>query len=75
MPEVLKNPHGRFLRIRTEDRKLELVLSNHYKQESEKLSEVLGLKDFEAIKQEKKDAKRLRKEQKRKRKKTSLGEV
>ena len=65
----------RFLRIRTEDRKLEFVLSNRYKQESEKLSEVLGLKDFEAVKQEKKDAKQLEKEQKRKRKKTNLGEV
>ena len=65
----------RFLRIRTEDRKLELVLSNHYKQESEKLSEVLGLKDYEALKQEKKDAKQLKKELKRKRKKTKLGEV
>ena len=65
----------RFLRIRTEDRKLEFVLSNRYKQESEKLSEVLGLKDFEAVKQEKKEAKQLEKEQKRKRKKTGLGEV
>ena len=65
----------RFLRIRTEDRKLELVLSNRYKQEREKLSEVLGLKDFEAVKQEKKDAKQLEKEQKRKRKKTGLREV
>ena len=65
----------RFLRIRTEDRRLELVLSNHYTQESEKLSEVLGLKDYEALKQEKKDAKQLKKELKRKRKKTNLGEV
>lgn len=65
----------RFLRIRTEDRRLELVLSNHYKQESEKLSEVLGLKDYELVKQEKKDQKQLEKEQKRKRKKTGLSEV
>ena len=65
----------RFLRIRTEDRKLELVLSNHYKQENGKLSEALGLKDYEALKQEKKDAKQLKKELKRKRKKTNLGEV
>ena len=65
----------RFLRIRTEDRTLELVLSNRYKQESGMLSEVLGLKDFEAVKQEKKDAKQLEKELKRKRKKTGLGEV
>ena len=65
----------RFLRIRTEDRKLELVLSNRYKKEAALLSEVLGLKDFEVVKQEKKDAKQMEKEMKRKRKKTGLGEV
>ena len=65
----------RFLRIRTEDRKLELVLSNRYKGEAALLSEVLGLKDFEVVKQEKKEAKQLEKELKRKRKKTGLGEV
>lgn len=65
----------RFLRIRTEDRKLELVLSNRYKQKTELLSEALGLKDFEVVKQEKKDQKQLEKELKRKGKKTKLGEA
>ena len=64
----------RFLRIRTEDRKLEFVLSNRYKEKSALLSEVLGLKDFEVVKQEKKDAKQMEKELK-KGKKRKLGEV
>ena len=65
----------RFLRIRTEDKKLELVLSNRYKDQTAFLSDTLGLKDYEVVKQEKKDAKQLEKELKRKRKKTNLGEV
>ena len=65
----------RFLRIHTEDRKLEFVLSSRYKQESALLSETLGLKDYEVVKQEKKDAKQLKKELKKKGKKTKLGEV
>jgi hypothetical protein len=65
----------RFLRIRTEDKKLELVLSNRYKDQTAFLSDTLGLKDYEVVKQEKKDAKQLKKELKRKRKKTNLGEV
>ena len=64
----------RFMRIRTEDRKIELVLSNRYKPESEKLSEVLGLKDYELVKQAKKEEKQLKKEQK-KRKKAGLSEA
>lgn len=65
----------RFLRIRTEDKKLELVLSNRYKDQTAFLSDTLGLKDYEVVKQEKKDVKQLEKELKRKRKKTNLGEV
>lgn len=65
----------RFLRIRTEDRKLELVLSNRYKEKSELLSEALGLKDYEVIKQEKKDTKQLEKELKKKGKKTGVESV
>ena len=65
----------RFLRIRTEDKKLELVLSNRYKDQTAFLSDTLGLKDYEVLKQEKKDAKQLEKELKRKRKKTNLGEA
>lgn len=61
----------RFLKIRTEDRKLEFVLSNRYKQEAGLLSETLGLKDFEVVKQEKKEAKQLKKQGK----KTKLGEI
>lgn len=55
----------RFLKIRTEDRKLEFVLSNRYKQEAGLLSETLGLKDFEVVKQEKKEAKQLKKQGKK----------
>lgn len=65
----------RFLRIRTEDRKLEFVLSSRYKEETALLSETLGLKDYEVVKQEKKEAKQLKKELKKKGKKTKLGEV
>jgi len=65
----------RFLRIRTEDRKLEFVLSSRYKEKSELLSEVLGLQDYEVVKQEKKDAKQLKKELEKKGKKTKLGEA
>lgn len=61
----------RFLKIRTEDRKLEFVLSNRYKQEAGLLSETLGLKDFEVVKQEKKEAKQLKKQGK----KTKFGEI
>ena len=65
----------RFLRIRTEDKKLELVLSNRYKDQTAFLSDTLGLKDYEVLKQEKKDAKQLEKELKKKGKKTGLGEA
>jgi hypothetical protein len=65
----------RFLRIRTEDRKLEFVLSNRYKDKTSLLSEALGLQDFEVVKQEKKDAKQLEKELKKRGKKTRLDSV
>ncbi len=48
----------RFLKIRTEDRKLELNLSNRYKPEVEMLSELLNLKDFAPVKQEIKENKK-----------------
>ena len=51
---------ARFLKIRTEDLKLELVMSNRYKPEAEMLSELLGLEDFEPVKQEIKETKRLK---------------
>ena len=60
---------ARFLKIRTEDLKLELVMSSRYKPEAEMLSELLGLKDFEPVKQEIKETKKLKR--KLRRKKTS----
>ncbi|MCR5804937.1 MAG: hypothetical protein K6G47_11820 [Clostridia bacterium] len=58
---------ARFLRLRTEDRNLELVMSNRYKPEIEMLTELLDLKDFAPVKQEIKETKKLnRKLRKRK---------
>ena len=57
---------ARFLKIRTEDLKLELVMSTRYKPEAEMLSGLLGLEDFEPVKQEIKETKRLKRKLKRK---------
>lgn len=58
---------ARFLRLRTEDRDLELVMSNRYKPETEMLTELLDLKDFAPVKQDIKETKKLnRKLRKRK---------
>ncbi len=58
---------ARFLRLRTEDRNLELVMSNRYKPEIEMLTELLDLKDFAPVKQDIKETKKLnRKLRKRK---------
>jgi hypothetical protein len=62
----------RFLKIRTEDRKLELNLSNRYKPEVEMLSELLNLKDFDPVKQEIKENKKMERKLRRKRKKEIL---
>ena len=62
----------RFLKIRTEDRKLELNLSNRYKPEVEMLSELLNLKDFAPVKQEIKENKKMERKLRRKRKKEVL---
>ena len=51
---------ARFLKIRTEDRKFEAVMSTRYKPETEMLSELLDLKDFEPVKQEIKETKKLK---------------
>lgn len=56
----------RFMKIRTEDRKIELVMSSKYKAESEMLSELLGLKDYEPVKQEIKETKKLKRKWRRK---------
>ena len=57
---------ARFLKIRTEDLKFEVVMSTRYKPEAEMLSELLGLKDFEPVKQEIKENKKLKRRLKRK---------
>ena len=57
---------ARFLKIRTEDQKFEVVMSTRYKPEAEMLSELLGLQDFEPIKQEIKETKKLKRRLKRK---------
>ena len=84
--EDLKKQHGneqiylekcnRFLRIRTEDRKLELVLSNRYTPEIDMLTELLDLKDFAPVKEEIKDNKRRERREKRlRRKKKTAGDA
>lgn len=51
---------ARFLRIRTEDRRIELVMSSRYKPDVPMLSEILDLKDFEPVKQEIKETKKIK---------------
>ena len=57
---------ARFLKIRTEDLKFEVVMSTRYKPETEMLSELLDLKDFEPVKQEIKETKKLKRRLKHK---------
>jgi len=57
---------ARFLKIRTEDRKFEAVMSTRYKPVTEMLSELLDLKDFEPVKQEIKETKKLKRRMKHK---------
>ena len=57
---------ARFLKIRTEDRKFEAVMSTRYKPETEMLCELLDLKDFEPVKQEIKETKKLKRRMKHK---------
>ena len=56
---------ARFLRIRTEDCKLELIMSSRYKPEIAMLSELLDLKDFAPVKQEIKETKKLKRKLRR----------
>ena len=56
---------ARFLKIRTEDLKFEVVMSTRYKPQTEMLSELLDLKDFEPLKQEIKETKKLKRKLKR----------
>ena len=55
----------RFIRIRTEDKYLELIMSARYKPETGMLSELLELKDFAPVAQEIKENKKLRKKLRR----------
>lgn len=57
---------ARFLRIRSEDRRLELIMSSRYKPEISMLSELLGLKDYAPLKQEIKETKKLKRKLRRK---------
>ena len=57
---------ARFLRIRTEDRKLELIMSTRYKPETAMLSQLLDLKDFAPVKEEIKENKKARRKLRRK---------
>ena len=57
---------ARFLKIRTEDLRFEVVMSTRYKPEIPMLSELLDLKDFEPVKQEIKETKILKRKLKRK---------
>ena len=51
---------ARFLKIRTSDCKLELVMSSRYKPETEMLSALLDLKDYAPVKQEIKETKKMK---------------
>ena len=51
---------ARFLRIRTEDRTLELIMSSRYKPEIPMLSALMDLKDFAPVKQEIKETKKIK---------------
>lgn len=63
---------ARFLRIRTEDSKIELVMSSRYKPEISMLTELLGLKDYAVVKKENKENKKLRRKARRKNRKAAL---
>ena len=55
----------RFLRIRTEDKYLELIMSVRYKPETEMLCEMLGLEDFAPVAKEIKENKKLKRKLRR----------
>ena len=63
------------MKIRTEDLKFEVVMSTRYKPETEMLSELLDLKDFEPVKQEIKETKKLNRKLRRKNKKAAADPV
>ena len=57
---------ARFLRLRTEDRSLELIMSSRYKPEIPMLSALMDLKDYAPVKQEIKETKKLKRKLRRK---------
>ena len=65
---------ARFLRIRSEDRKLEIIMSNRYKPEIPMFSELLNLKDFGPVKEEIKETKKMKRKLRRKNKKNQAVE-
>ena len=66
---------ARFLRIRTEDRALELIMSSRYKPEIPLLSEMMDLKDFAPVKQEIKESKKLKKKLRKKKITPDLADI
>lgn len=66
---------ARFLRIRTEDKKLELIMSSRYKPEIAMLSQLLDLKDFAPLKQEIKETKKSKRKLRRKKASTEATET
>jgi len=62
----------RFLKIRTEDKKLELNLSNRYKPEAGMLSELLNLQDYAPVKQEIKETKKMKRKLRHRKNKEAL---
>ena len=62
----------RFLKIRTEDKKFELNLSNRYKPEVGMLSELLNLQDYAPVKQEIKETKKMKRKLRHRKNKEAL---
>ncbi len=69
--QVYMEQCARFLRIRTEDRRLELIMSSRYKNDVAMLSEMLDLKDYDPVKQEIKETKKLNRKLRRKNKRAA----
>ena len=66
---------ARFLKIRTEDCRLELVMSSRYRPDIPMLSQLLDLKDYAPVKQEIKETKKLNRKLRRRKNKTAAEPV
>lgn len=66
---------ARFLKIRTEDCRLELVMSSRYKGDIPMLSQLLDLKDYAPVKQEIRENKKLNRKLRRRKKNTATEAV